>query len=155
MCGAKTLYTHRPLNKYYACGPGLMLSTKLHFQACWSLHAARTLQHRMHATHATNAAVRCDKLDVTPSQSVLTTHKILNKRRVKWWLVYRTRSSVIFIGPGLIGFLGRGLCVYNVFGVALTQISRCTTMYAVKCTQNLWHLQQVFWKTATTLENCT
>ena len=29
--------------------------------------------------------------------------------------VYRTRSSVIFIGPGLLGYLGRGLCVYNVF----------------------------------------
>ena len=25
------------------------------------------------------------------------------------------RSSVIFIGPGLLGSLGRGLCVYNVF----------------------------------------
>ena len=27
-----------------------------------------------------------------------------------------TRSSVIFIGPGLLGFLDRDLCVYNVFG---------------------------------------
>ena len=96
---AKTLYTHRPLNKYYAWGPGLMLSTKLHFQPCCSLRAARMLQHRMHTTHA---ASRCSKMDVTPSQSGLTTHKILNKRRVKWWLVYRTRSSVIFIGPRMM-----------------------------------------------------
>ena len=41
--------------------------------------------------------------------------KILNKRRIKW-LVYRTRPGVIFLGPGLPGFLGRGLRVYNVFG---------------------------------------
>ena len=64
----------------YAWGPGLMLSTKPNFQACCSLRAAHTLQHGMHTTHA---ASRCDKLDVTPSQPVLTTHKILNKRRVK------------------------------------------------------------------------
>ena len=38
---------------------------------------------------------------------LLTTHKILNKRRIKG-LVYRTRSYVIFIGPGLLG-----ICVYN------------------------------------------
>ena len=31
--------------------------------------------------------------------ALLTTHKILNKRRIK---VHRTRSSVIFIGPGLL-----------------------------------------------------
>ena len=46
------------------------------------------------------------------------THKILNKRRIKG-LIYRTRSSVIFIGPGLLDFLGGGLCVYHVF--ALTE----------------------------------
>ena len=46
----------------------------------------------------------------------LTTHKILNKRRIKG-LVYRTRNSVIFIGPGLLGFLGRNLCVHNVFAI--------------------------------------
>ena len=57
-----------------------MLSTKLHFQACCSLSAARTLQHRTHAKHA---ASPCIKLDVTLSQSVLTTNKILIKRRVK------------------------------------------------------------------------
>ena len=45
----------------------------------------------------------------------LTIHKILNKRRIRG-LVYQTRSSVIFIGPGLLGFLDRGLCVFNVFG---------------------------------------
>ena len=39
--------------------------------------------------------------------ALLTTHKILNKRRIKG-LVYQTPSSVIFIGPGLLGFLGRG-----------------------------------------------
>ena len=87
--GPKTLNTHKPLNKYYAWGTGLMLSTKLHFQACCSLCAARSLQHRTRATQVMqamqvmHAASRCDKLDVTPSQSVLTTHKILNKRRVK------------------------------------------------------------------------
>ena len=48
--------------------------------------------------------------------ALLTTHKILNKRRIKG-LVYRIRSSVIFIGPGLLDFLGEGLCVYNVFGL--------------------------------------
>ena len=47
--------------------------------------------------------------------ALLTTHKILNKRRIKG-LVYWTRSSVIFVGPELLGSLGRGLCVYNVFG---------------------------------------
>ena len=47
--------------------------------------------------------------------TLLTTHKMLYKRRIKG-LVYQTRTSVIFIGPGLLGFLGRGLCVYNVFG---------------------------------------
>ena len=46
--------------------------------------------------------------------TLLITHKILNERRIKG-LVYRTRTSVIFIGPGLLGFLVRGLCVYNVF----------------------------------------
>ena len=45
--------------------------------------------------------------------ALLTTHKILHKRRIKG-LVYWTRSSVIFIGPGLLGFLDRGLCAYNV-----------------------------------------
>ena len=35
--------------------------------------------------------------------ALLTTHKILNKRRIKG-LVYQTRSSVIYIGPGLLGF---------------------------------------------------
>ena len=43
--------------------------------------------------------------------TLLTTHKILNKRSIKV-LVYRTRTSVIFIGPGLLGILGRGLCVF-------------------------------------------
>ena len=33
--------------------------------------------------------------------ALLTTHKILNKRRIKG-IVYWTRSSVIFIGPGLL-----------------------------------------------------
>ena len=47
--------------------------------------------------------------------ALLTTHKILNKRRIKG-LVYQTRSSVIFIGSGLLGILGGGLCGYNVFG---------------------------------------
>ena len=47
--------------------------------------------------------------------ALLTTHKILNKRRIKG-LVYWTQTSVIFIGPGLLSFLGGGLCVYNVFG---------------------------------------
>ena len=47
--------------------------------------------------------------------TLLTTHKILKKRRIKG-LIYRAQSSVIFIGPGLLGFLGGGLCVYNVFG---------------------------------------
>ena len=48
--------------------------------------------------------------------ALLTTLKILHKRRIKG-LVYWTLTSVIFIGPGLPGFLGRGLCVYNyVFG---------------------------------------
>ena len=37
--------------------------------------------------------------------ALLTTHKILNKRRIKG-LVCRPRSSVIFIGPGLLDFLG-------------------------------------------------
>ena len=46
--------------------------------------------------------------------ALLTTHKILNKRRIKG-LVYRAQNSVIFIGPGLQGSLGRGLRVYNVF----------------------------------------
>ena len=46
--------------------------------------------------------------------ALLTTHKILNKRRIKG-LVYRTQSSVIFIGPELLGSLGRGLRAYNVF----------------------------------------
>ena len=30
-------------------------------------------------------------------------------------VVYQIRTSLIFIGPGLLGFLGKGLCVYNVF----------------------------------------
>ena len=50
--------------------------------------------------------------------TLLTTHKILNKRRIRG-LVYRTWTSVIFIGPGLLGFLGRGLGVYNVFASKL------------------------------------
>ena len=41
--------------------------------------------------------------------ALFTTHKILNKRRIKG-LVYWTQSSVIFIGPGLLVF-GRGLCL--------------------------------------------
>ena len=44
--------------------------------------------------------------------ALLTTHKILNNRRIKG-LVYRTRTSVISIGPGLLGSLGRGLCLYK------------------------------------------
>ena len=48
--------------------------------------------------------------------ALLTTHKILNKRMIKG-LVHRTRSSVIFIGPGLLGSLRTGLCVYNVFAL--------------------------------------
>ena len=44
----------------------------------------------------------------------LITHKFLNKRSIKG-LVYRTLSSVIFIGPGRLSFLGGGLCLYNVF----------------------------------------
>ena len=47
--------------------------------------------------------------------ALLATYKFLNKRRIKG-LVYRTRSSVIFIGPRLLGFINRGLSVYNVFG---------------------------------------
>ena len=54
----------------------------------------------------------------------LTTHKILNKRRIKG-LVYRTLSSVIFIGPGLLGSLGRGRCVYDVFVSALSPLLKC------------------------------
>ena len=46
--------------------------------------------------------------------ALLTTQKILNKGRIKG-LVYRTQSCVIFIEPGLLGSLGRGL--YNVFGL--------------------------------------
>ena len=44
-----------------------------------------------------------DKLD-----DLLTTHKILNKRWIKG-LVYRTRSSVIFTGRGLLGW--RSMCI--------------------------------------------
>ena len=39
-----------------------------------------------------------NKLDDRPSP-----HKILNKRRING-LVYRTQTSIIFIGPGLLGF---------------------------------------------------
>ena len=49
--------------------------------------------------------------------ALLTTHKILNQRRVKglvYWIF------VIFLVPGLLGFLGRGLCLYNVFGLEET-----------------------------------
>ena len=42
---------------------------------------------------------------------------------------YHTRSSVIFIGPGLLGFLGRGLCVYNVFGWALRGYNTYTEIF--------------------------
>ena len=50
--------------------------------------------------------------------ALLATHKILNKRRIKG-LVYWTWTSVVFIGPGLLGFLGRGLCVFNVFAFTI------------------------------------
>ena len=46
--------------------------------------------------------------------ALLTTRKLLNKRRIKA-LAYWTRSSVIFMGPVLLESLGRGICVY-VFG---------------------------------------
>ena len=57
-------------------------------------------------THTCVFNVFGDKLDDRP----LTTHRFLNKRRIKG-LAYRTRNSVILIGPGLQGFLGRDLCV--------------------------------------------
>ena len=56
--------------------------------------------------------------------NLLTTHEILNKRRING-LVYWTLSSVIFIGPILLGFLGRGLCLYNVFGISLMKKKLC------------------------------
>ena len=48
--------------------------------------------------------------------TLLCTHKILNKRRMKE-LVYLTLTSVIYTGPGLLGILGRSLCAYNVFDI--------------------------------------
>ena len=42
--------------------------------------------------------------------ALLSTHKILNNRRIKG-LVYGTRTGVIFIGPELLGILETGLCV--------------------------------------------
>ena len=43
--------------------------------------------------------------------TLLSTYKILNKRRIKG-SVYRTWSSVIFIGPGLLDFFRwRSMCI--------------------------------------------
>ena len=41
--------------------------------------------------------------------ALLTTTKFLIIKGLAYW----TQSSVIFIGPRLLGFLGGGLCVYN------------------------------------------
>ena len=74
--------------------------------------------------------------------ALLTTDKILNKLRIKG-LVYRTWTSVIFIGPGLLGFLGRCLHVYNVFELTLKS-NPSSSLNASKWCHELWVFMAIF-----------
>ena len=135
---AKTLHTHRPLGKDYAWGVRLIKITEVRvwYTDPFILLLFKILWVLVHKKE------RKSSIATSWIIALLTTHKILNKRGIKG-SVYQTWSSVIFVGPGLLGLIGRSLCVYDVFE---------GTPNPTADQSNLSWDNDIFWKTS---ESCT